>query len=124
MNKKTISAVSTAALLTGCLTGNSFPEKYAAAYCGALFTCVPSNQIDFFGYDTEEECTIDEAKNIRASSAFDDFEEGDKVFNSVAAENCILEAEQVRSDDDCNGNMDLLSFTLDAIDSDCADVYE
>ena len=121
-----ISFFFTAAVLgTGCLTGNSYPDHYASAYCDALFTCVPEGQIDgLLGFDSVEECYAEKAEDIRNSSSFDSYQEGDHVFRKEKAESCIAEVDQMLTDDSCDGNMDILSFTLDAVESDCSEVYD
>ena len=114
---------------TGCLTGNSYPEHYAQAYCESLFTCVPGDQIELATsllstpYETVEECIATESSNTRGSVGFDSFQEGDATFNKENAQACIEEAEQVLSDSDCDGNMDILSFSADAMTESCGDVY-
>ena len=114
-----------ATLGSGCLTGNSYPEQYADAYCESLFTCVPSNQIDLAtSYDSVDECVSEVSEAIRESSVFDSFQEGDSTFNKENAESCINEAAQMLTDDSCDGELDIVSFSLDATESDCSDVYE
>ena len=125
MTRKKSSLFVVAALATGCLTGNSFPDHYATAWCDAIFTCVGENQVDtWLGYDSKEECLMETAQDIRNGSDFDSFQEGDSTFNKVKAESCIDEANQMLSDDSCDGTMDIVSFSLDAVESDCSEVYE
>ena len=115
----------TAVFGTGCLTGNSYPDQYASSYCDALFTCVPEGHIDgLLGFDSIDECTVETAEGIRNSSSFDSFQEGDLVFRKEKAESCIDEADQMLADESCDGNMDILSFSLDAAESDCSEVYD
>ena len=74
-------------LLGACTTGNSYPAQYANAYCSSLYQCVDSDSIEFvYSYDNVSECKEEEEKNIRNSSYFDSFEEGDIAFNKEAAD--------------------------------------
>ena len=70
--------------------------------------------------ETVEECIATESSNTRGG--FDSFQEGDATFNKENAQACIEEAEQVLSDSDCDGNMDILSFSADAMTESCGDV--
>jgi hypothetical protein len=110
---------------TACTTGNTYPKQHAKAFCKSAFTCMDNESIEFFySYDSEEDCLIDQEKLLRESSGFDAFEEGDLAFNNNAANLCLTEMEEVLSDSDCDGEMDLLSFLADASSDDCSDVYE
>ncbi len=113
------------ALLAGCLTGSNYPDRYADAFCTALYTCVPADDIETWtGYDDASECRADVADSVRESKVYDDWEEGKCTFDKEAAQACIDEASQVMDDPDCDGEMDVLSFTFDALDDVCNGVYD
>ena len=112
-------------ILGACTTGNSYPAQYANAYCSSLYKCVDADSVEFiYNYDDVAECKEKEEENIRSSSTFDSFEEGDLEFNSEAAEECLSEMTEVQSDSDCTGNMDIISFFADSISNQCSKVYE
>ena len=47
-------AALSAPLMTGCLTGNNYPDQNARAFCGSVYACFDSEDIeDYFGYDDE-----------------------------------------------------------------------
>jgi len=109
---------------TGCLTGDSYPDQWSRAACGSLYACVDEDQIeDWLGYDDEGECVEENAEDIRQSTAYDEYEEGDREFNSDNASECIDEAAEVRNDSDC-GDMNVLTYFLDISTEECTEVYE
>ncbi|MEC7988021.1 MAG: hypothetical protein VX278_22830 [Myxococcota bacterium] len=114
-------------LSIGCTTGNSFPSQYANAYCSSIFSCVNTDSAEFeflYQYDNVAECKEEEESNYRSSSLYDSYEEGDLTFNKESAEECLSEMNEVRSDSDCDGDMNILTFFSDALSEECANVYE
>lgn len=110
-------------LLPGCLNGNSYPKNYAATYCGALFACVDESEIEnWTNYDDEKECREELQEDLEGTSTYDAYEEGDRTFDSDAAQACIDEADQIRDDSDC-GTMSYLEFFVDSATDECGEVY-
>ncbi len=118
-----LGALAVALLLSGCVNGNNYPKTYAAAYCGALFACVDESEIEnWTAYDDEKECREDFQADLEDTSTYDQWEEGDRTFDSDAANACINEADQIRDDSDC-GTMNFLEFFVDSGTDECSEVY-
>ena len=115
-------------LCSACVTGTNYPDSYASAYCGTIYACFETDSIeDFFGWDSVSDCRDEKSAEGTESWAYDAYLEGDRVFDSEAAGNCIGEVEEFRSDPDCAGEeLNLFNgagFLLDIEHEDCAAVY-
>ena len=115
--------------LMGCLSGNSYPDSYARAFCGSLFGCYEADSVeDVTGWDDADECREDRAAALREGAGYDSWEEGDASFDSDAAEACQGEAQEFRNDSDCAGEalnfFSYAAFLLDVSDEACASVYD
>ena len=116
-------------VLSGCLSGDSYPERYAAAYCGTLFACFEADSVeDITGHDDAGDCSEEVAQAVRDRADYDQWEEGDASFDSDAASACIEEVSEFRADGDCAGEeLNLFSygaFIFDVAHEDCDSVYE
>ena len=111
-------------VLSGCLSGTSYPKTFATTYCASMYVCVDEGEIEtWLNYDDEADCRTNLQEDIEGSAAYDAFEEGDRTFDVDAANACLEEASQVRDDADCTGSMNILQFGLDAATEECEDVY-
>lgn len=110
--------------LTGCVNGNNYPTTWAREYCRSLYACIEDTDSieDFLGYDDEAECRESVTADLEDSTTYDQWEEGDRDFDSDAANSCIDEVAQIRDDADC-GSMNLIDFAVDASNEDCNEVY-
>ena len=113
-------------LLGACLTGNSYPGELASTYCVSLFGCLGDETAEALtNYDDVGECVDEETVNNEDSEGYRGFLRGECTFNSEAAQECLEEITEVRSEDACDGSMDVLSWFLDiGIEGDdCRGVY-
>ena len=111
--------------LVGCLTGQSYPERYSRTFCSSLFTCLSPENAEFWsGADSEQECVDNSAGAIESSELLDAWQEGDCEFDADAARLCLAEVDELRDDPDCDGAMNPLLFGLDQLDSSCFEVYD
>ena len=111
-------------LLSGCITGNNYPEKFATSLCETAFTCLDSGDIEFItGYDNQDECIVDLTAEIQTSTTYDEYEEGTRSFNKDAANLCFTEIIEVQGDSDCDGSMNAWSFFTDIQSNACDDVF-
>ncbi|MEE2829815.1 MAG: hypothetical protein VX498_11560 [Myxococcota bacterium] len=115
--------------LSGCLSGNSYPDRYGQSYCSTLFLCFDQDDIeDMEGWNDVGECRDDVADSIRDSADYDRWEEGDASFDSDAAGACIDEVLEFQGDSSCDGgSLDLFSyaeFLLDVSAEECGEVYD
>ena len=108
--------------LFACTTGTNYPDQYAEGFCDSLFLCVNPDEIDL-NYDSKEECIEDIAKTARSGSQFEQFEEGDLVFDKENAETCLTEVVEIQNDSDCDGSMNFIAFGIDSYDESCANIY-
>ena len=124
MRATVLYALAFSLFLGGCLSGGSYPSQRARVYCDSLFACVDENEIEFWtSYDDVDECVDEQTDVFEDSSGYQSFRDGDCPFNSDNAGSCLEEISEVRNDSDCDGNMGFLTFSLDAADQDCAEVY-
>ena len=111
-------------LMTGCVTGGNYPDKYATALCETTYTCLNNDDVEMVtGYDDEIECIAEISSEIRSSSTYDEFEEGARGFDKEAADACITEIQEVQQDSDCDGSMSAWTFFTDIQSDACADVF-
>jgi len=115
--------------LTGCLSGNGYPDSYAQAYCGTLFACFESDSVeDMTGWDDVGDCKDEVASDLRSTGQYDSWEEGEASFDSDAAAACIEEVQEFRGDSDCAGEslsfLNFAAFLFDVADEACSSVYE
>lgn len=115
--------------LTGCVSGNNYPDSYASAYCGTIYACFEADSIeDNSDWDDISECRDEVAESIMDGSDYDSWEEGDATFDGDAAENCIDEVLEFRSDSDCSGDdwniFTWAAFVIDVSHEDCGSVYD
>jgi hypothetical protein len=113
----------------GCLSGGGYPDSYASAYCTTVFSCFEQDSVDDgTGWDNAADCKEKIAEDLRQTSTYDAWEEGELSFNSEAASACIEEIREFQDDSDCDGrDLDLFSyalFVLDVTHEDCDSVYE
>jgi len=112
-----------ALLFAGCLTGESYPKSYAQSYCWSLFECVDNDEIDFWlGYDDVSDCREEIEDDLRDSSAYESWRQGDCGFDSEAAASCQEEVADIVNDSSC-GSMNWLEWSFDGASNDCAEVY-
>lgn len=116
-------------LLSGCLSGNTYPERYGDAYCGTLFACFEADSVeDLTGFDNASDCSEETAEVVRDRADYDRWEEGDASFDSDAAAACIEEVSEFLADGDCAGDelniLNYAAFLLDVGHEDCDSVYE
>ena len=108
----------------GCTTGSNYPTKYANAICETSYICLDSEDIELvFGYDNEDECVTEVIDAITSSDDYEDYELGNKDFDSDAADLCISEVVEVQSDSDCDGSMNAWTFVSDIASDACSEIY-
>ena len=109
---------------TGCVNGDNYPTVLAREYCRSLFACVEDEgSIEIWtSYDDEAECREEETARTEDRLDYDQYEEGDRDFDSDAASACIDESAQIRDDSDC-GSMNLAEFLADTLTEECNEVY-
>ena len=113
------------ALMIACTTGENYPTKYSTSLCETMYACIDNDTIEtFLNYDDVEECKSEQESDFRETTTYDSYEEGDLTFNKEAADSCLEEINEVQSDSDCDGEMDVFSFLADMSSDDCTEVYQ
>ena len=109
---------------TGCVNGDNYPTVLAREYCRSLYACVEDEDSieTWTTYDDEAECREERTAAIEDGAVYDQYEEGDRDFDSDAANACIDEVAQIRDDSDC-GSMDVPGFLFDSLTEECDEVY-
>ena len=64
-------------------------------------------------YDDEDECAADVQSAIESSTVYDEYEEGDRTFDTDIADACLKEIRETREDSNC-GEMSYLEFLQDS----------
>ena len=110
--------------LFACITGRNYPEKNAEIFCETMYQCIEEDTIeDFLQYDDEEDCVTAVIEQIISSKEYQEWEADTAEFKKEKAEACLAEIVEVQSEQECDGTMNPLSFSVDVYVDDCFEVY-
>jgi hypothetical protein len=112
-------------LMSACLLGEAWPERYAIEVCHTEFECVDGEDLSTnTDWEDEADCVEKTAALVRTDPKYLGFEEGACRWDGAKATECLDAMAALRSSDTCDGAMTHVELAAEGVSPACLVVYD